>query len=127
VLYRLLADVTVLLHLSFVVFVMLGGLLVLWKPLLAWCHVPAVFWGAAIEFLGWVCPLTYLENMLRSKGSGPAYETGFVDNYIVPLLYPADLTRTMHIGLGLIVLVVNSGVYWTLWHKSRKRNKTRLK
>ena len=119
--YRFLADLIVMLHLCFVVFVMLGGVLVLWKPLLAWCHVPAVLWGAGIEFLGWVCPLTHLENILRAEGSGPAYATGFVENYIMPVLYPANLTRKMHIGLGLIVLGVNVTFYWSLWHKSRKR------
>lgn len=120
-LYRFLADLIILLHLCFVVFVVLGGLLVLRKPLLAWWHVPAVIWGAAIEFLGWVCPLTYLENMLRAKGDGPVYAIGFVENYVLPVLYPADLTRTMHIGLGLIVLAVNIGLYWSLWYKSRRR------
>jgi hypothetical protein len=118
--YSYLADLVVLLHAFFVLFVMLGGLLVLWKPLMAWCHIPAVLWAAGIEFLGWICPLTPLENMLRTRGGNTGYATGFVEHYIIPLLYPAQLTRKMQIGLGLIVLVVNFVIYWGLWMKIRK-------
>ena len=102
---------------------MLGGFLVLWKSYLAWYHLPAVIWGAGIEFLGWVCPLTPLENILRDRGGEAGYSTGFVEQYIVPVLYPAALTRKMQIGLGIFVLGVNTAVYWTLWQKKRKAGK----
>ena len=121
--YGFLADFVVMLHACFVLFVMLGGFLVLWKVSLAWYHVPAVMWGAGIEFLGWVCPLTPLENMLRVRGGDAGYANGFIEHYIVPILYPAALTRKMQIGLGMIVLGVNIAVYLTLWQKSRKAEK----
>jgi hypothetical protein len=121
--YNFLADLVVLLHVGFVLFVMLGGFLVLWKSYMAWYHIPAVFWAASIEFLGWICPLTPLENMLRARGGDAGYATGFVEHYIMPILYPAALTREMQISLGIIVLGVNVAVYLTLWQKNRKAEK----
>ena len=118
--YSYFADLVVLLHACFILFALLGGLLVLWKPLMAWCHIPAVLWAAGIEFLGWICPLTPLENMLRTRGGDTGYATGFVEHYIIPLLYPAQLTRKMQIGFGLIVLGMNLVIYWGLWAKIRK-------
>jgi hypothetical protein len=107
----LLADVLVVLHLAFVVFVVAGGLLVLYRRWLAWVHVPAALWGAAIALGGFVCPLTPLENSLREAGGGTAYTTGFIEHYIVPVLYPGALTRTIQIGAGVFVLVVNAILY----------------
>ncbi len=121
--YSYLADFIVLLHAFFVLFVLLGGFLVLWKSFMAWYHIPAVFWAASIEFFGWICPLTPLENMLRAKGGDTGYATGFVEHYILPILYPAALTRKMQIGLGIIVLGVNIAVYLTFWQKIRKAEK----
>jgi hypothetical protein len=120
VVYNFLADFVVVLHVCFVLFVVLGGFLVLWKDSMAWCHIPAVMWGAGIEFFGWICPLTPLENMLREKGGDAGYATGFVEHYIVPILYPAIFAREMQIGLGMIVLGVNVAVYLTLWQKNWK-------
>jgi hypothetical protein len=115
-LYRVFADLVVVVHLAFVLFAVLGGLLVLrWKRC-AWLHVPAVVWAALIEFAGWVCPLTPLEIWLREKGGAIAYRSGFVEHYILPLLYPAVLTRRLQIVLGLFVLGVNLGIYgWVLY------------
>ena len=118
--YSFLADIVVLLHLFFVVFALLGGILVLWKSTIAWLHVPAVFWAAGIEFLGWVCPLTPLENFLRNRGGGVGYESGFVEHYIMPILYPVSLTREVQIGLGLVVVFVNIGIYILVWYRKRK-------
>ena len=118
--YNFFADLVVFLHVSFVLFVMLGGFLVLWKSYIAWYHIPAVIWGAGIEFLGWICPLTFLENLLRAKGGDKSYATGFIEHYIMPILYPAVLTRKMQMGLGILVLGVNIAVYWTLWQRIRK-------
>ena len=118
--YSYLADLVLLLHAFFVLFVLLGGLLVLRKPFMAWCHIPAVLWAAGIEFLGWICPLTPLENMLRTRGGDTGYATGFVEHYIIPLLYPAQLTRKMQIGFGMIVLGINFVIYWGLWAQNRK-------
>ena len=119
--YSLLADIVVLLHLSFVLFAVMGGLLVLWKSSIAWFHLPAVIWAVGIEFLGWICPLTPLENMLRHRSGAAGYESGFVEQYIMPILYPVSLTRQIQIGLGLVVLVVNIGIYIFVWYKIRHR------
>ena len=93
--YRLLADAVVLLHLAFVFFVFLGGLLVLRRPRLLWVHLPAVAWGAWVEFTGRVCPLTPLENWLRRRGGGPGYASDFIEHYIEPFLYPPLLSIRM--------------------------------
>ena len=109
--YRLLADATVVLHFGFVLFVIGGGILVWRYPRLAWLHVPAALWGALIEFAGWVCPLTPLENWLREQGGQQAYATSFVEHYLMPVLYPASLTREVQWVLGGLVLVVNVILY----------------
>ena len=121
--YHLLADLVVVIHLLFVLFVMLGGLLVLRWRVCAWIHLPAVIWAALIEFSGWICPLTPLENHLRIKGGSSGYESGFVEHYIIPLLYPAQLTRTMQIVLGLLVMVVNLVIYLWVWHRYGTKRK----
>ena len=105
--YRLLADATVVLHLGFVLFVIGGGILVWRHPRLAWLHVPAALWGALIEFAGWVCPLTPLENWLREQGGQQAYAASFVEHYLIPVLYPESLTRVVQWVLGGLVLLVN--------------------
>jgi len=109
--FRLLADATVVVHLAFVVFVLLGGLLVGRRPRVAWLHVPAVAWGAWVEFAGWPCPLTPLENWLRTKGGAAAYGSSFVEHYLLPVLYPALLSRELQWVLGTIVFVVNALLY----------------
>ena len=121
--YNSLADLVVIVHFLFVLFVLLGGFLVLWKSHIAWYHVPAVLWGASIEFLGWICPLTPVENLLREKGGVAGYNVGFVEHYIVPILYPASLTRQLQIILGIIVLGINIGIYFTVWMRMRKAGK----
>ena len=118
--YNFLADLVVVLHSFFVLFVLLGGFLVLWKPSVAWYHLPAVFWAAWLEFSGWICPLTPLENLLRQKGGVAGYNVGFVEHYIVPILYPTSLTRQMQFTLGMIVLSLNIGVYFIVWMRMRK-------
>lgn len=117
--YGLLADLVVGVHFLFVLFVVFGGLLVLHRPALAWVHLPAAVWGALIEFAGWICPLTPLEKALRAREGGTGYEGGFVEHYVLPVLYPAALTRTVQVGLGLLVLLVNAAVYWRLWRRRR--------
>lgn len=109
--YRLLADATVVAHLAFVLFVVGGGLLVLRWPRLAWLHLPAAIWGAFIEFAGWICPLTPLENWLRRRGGEQGYDVSFVEHYLIPVLYPEALSREMQWMLGSLVLVINLTVY----------------
>lgn len=110
-LYRVLADIVLVLHLAFVLFVVLGGLLVWRRPWVAWLHVPAAVWGALIMFAGWICPLTPLENRLRRLGGEAGYEGGFVEEYVLAILYPSGLTRTHQVVLGALVLVLNLAVY----------------
>ena len=118
--YRLLADLVVILHLAFVAFALFGGLLALkWKRIV-WLHAPAVLWAAAIEFGGWICPLTPLEIWLREQGGETGYRSSFIDYYILPLLYPAGLTREVQFVLGVVVLAVNIAGYAWLWRSWRK-------
>jgi len=109
--YRALADLILALHLVFVLFVVLGGLLVLRWPRIAWLHIPAAIWGVLIEFTGWICPLTPLENSLRTRGGEAGYSGGFIEHYIQPLLYPAGLTRSTQVVLGSVVLILNLTAY----------------
>lgn len=113
-LVSLAADLVASLHFAFVVFVVLGGLLVLRWPRLAWLHLPAVAWGASIELLGWICPLTPLENRLRHEAGLAGYEGGFVEHYLLPLLYPASLSRSVQVILGLSVLLINAVLYGSI-------------
>jgi hypothetical protein len=115
--YRILADAVLLLHFAFVAFVVLGGLFVLRWPRLAWLHLPAALWGAAIEFAGAVCPLTPLENRLRALGGGAGYSGGFIQHYLVSLIYPAGLTRPIQIALGILVVAINLAIYLCLWRR----------
>ena len=117
--YTLFADIVVLVHLCFVGFVFLGGLLVWRWPGLAWVHAPAALWGATIEWTGGICPLTPLENWLRSQGGEVGYATDFVAQYLLPLLYPAGLTRATQLVLGGLVLVVNGAAYGWIWVNRR--------
>ena len=92
--FRIFADATVVLHLGFVLFVIFGGLLVARCPWIAWIHLPSAAWGAWVEFAGWVCPLTPLENWLRQQGGGPGYTSSFIEHYLMPILLPIlSLTR----------------------------------
>lgn len=119
--YRGLADFVVVVHAAFVVFVVLGGLLVLRRPRLAWLHVPAAIWGALIEFAGWGCPLTPLENALRARGGEAGYSGGFIEHYLLPVLYPGGLTRNVQIVLGSVALLVNITVYALVIARRRRR------
>ncbi len=110
-LYRLLADLVVVAHLLFIIYAILGGLLGLWNRWSLAVHVPAAVWIAIIEFRGWICPLTPLENRLRSAGGAAGYAGGFVEHYLIPVIYPAGLTRTMQFVLGGVAVVVNVAVY----------------
>ena len=118
--YGLFADAVLLAHAAFVAFVVLGGLLVLRWPHLAWVHLPVVAWGAGIQFTGGICPLTPLENHLRALAHEQGYAGGFVEHYVFGLLYPEGLTRDVQILLGLGVLALNGAVYAWLWYRRRQ-------
>lgn len=117
--YGALAELVVTLHFGFVLFVVLGGLLVLRWPWVAWVHLPAAGWGALIELWGWICPLTPLEKWLRRQGGLAGYQGGFVEHYILPVLYPTGLTRGVQLVLGAAVVAVNATVYWVVFRRRR--------
>jgi hypothetical protein len=116
-LYRLLADVLVVFHTCFVLFVVLGGLLVLRWPRLAWVHLPAAAWGAWVEFSSTVCPLTPLENHLRHLGGEAGYSGGFIAHYLLPVLYPAGLSPRVQVVLGIFVVLLNVAAYFVVWRR----------
>ena len=113
--YRFLADLVVLGHLAFILFAVFGGALAFLSRRWVWVHLPTVLWAALIELVGMECPLTPLESWLRERGGGHGYRGGFVEHYILPILYPDSLTRPSQVVLGLLVLGINLGVYgWVL-------------
>ena len=123
---RFLTDLVVGFHFLFVLFVVLGGLLVLRWPWVAYLHLPAAAWGALIEFGGWVCPLTPLEQSLRRSAGDAGYSGGFIEHYILPLLYPSALTRHLQILLGVLVLALNLAIYGLLLRRRGKKLPTDL-
>ena len=120
-LYGPLAEVVVVIHFCFVLFVLFGGLLALRWRWVAWVHLPAAVWGALIELAGWVCPLTPLEKWLRRQGGQAGYEGTFIEHYILALLYPRGLTRPVQLALGLVVIALNVFIYWRFFSRSRPR------
>ena len=123
--FRLLADATVVIHFAFVLFVVAGGLLVLRWPRLAFVHLPAAIWGAWVEFAGWICPLTPIENWLRRRGGEAVYTASFVDQYITPILYPSSLSREIQWVLGGVVVTVNVCVYLLILRRVRSSGSSR--
>ena len=118
--YALAADVILLVHGLFIGFAVLGGLLALRRPAAAVLHLPAAAWAAWIELSGGICPLTPLENRMRALAGETPYGGGFVEHYLLPLIYPAGLTTEIQVALGLGVLVVNGAIYaWVLRRRRR--------
>ena len=118
--FRGAADVVLVVHLAFVLFVVFGGLLVFRWPRVAWLHVPVALYGALIEFVGFVCPLTPLEVWLRRQGGEAGYSGGFVEHYVTAALYPTGLTREVQLALGVGVLALNAVVYGVLLRRRRR-------
>lgn len=120
-LYRLLADFVLWIHFLFVLFVVFGGLFAVKWHRIVWLHLLAAVWGAMIEFSGWICPLTPLENWLRQEGGAAGYRADFVARYLLPVLYPEGLTRKVQIALGIFVIVINLVIYsWVLRREKYK-------
>lgn len=122
--YRLLADAVIVIHAAFVAFVVLGGLVVLRWPKMAWAHLPAAVWGALIEFSGWICPLTPLENALRERAGESGYRGGFIEHYLLRTLYPDGLTRQAQFVLGALVIVINGAAYTLVAVRHRRGQNT---
>ena len=119
---KLIADILVLFHIGFILFVIFGGFLVVRWRLIIWLHLPCAIWGVLIEFAGWICPLTPLENRLRNSAGSSGYSGGFIENYIIPLIYPTELTREIQYALGFGVIAINLCAYGlVLYYKSKKQ------
>jgi hypothetical protein len=116
------ADLLVILHLLFIIFVLLGGLLVARWRWVALLHIPAAIWGTLIEYQGWICPLTPVEQQLRQAAGETGYEGGFVEHYILPIIYPDFLSREIQIGMGTVVIICNLLVYaWVVYRFAQQR------
>ena len=120
---KLAADFVVLLHLAFILFVVLGGLVVFRWPRFMWLHLPAAAWGAFIELSGRVCPLTPLENRLRIAAGETGYSGGFIEEYLIPVVYPDGLTRWGQISLGVGVVAINLVFYGLLVTRRPRANR----
>ena len=117
--YSTLADLVVVLHFAFILFVVFGALLVWRYPRVIFVHLPAATWGAIAEFGAIVCPLTYLENHLRDAAGGPTIETTFIEHYLVPIVYPPSLSYGVQIVLGTLLVSFNAFLYYRLWRRRR--------
>jgi hypothetical protein len=118
--YGILADIVVWIHLAFVLFAVLGAILVIWWRWIFWLHLPAIFWAVWMEFSGKICPLTPLENWLRIRAGQGGYRGDFVEHYLMPVLYPVGLTRNIQILLGLLVIIINAALYGYIIFQSRR-------
>jgi len=118
--YRALADLVVLTHAAFVAFVLGGGFLAVRWRRVAWIHLPAAVWGALIEFAGWICPLTPLENDLRARAGEAGYSGGFVEHYVLHALYPSGLTPAVQWILGAGVIAANVVAYTLVWTRRHR-------
>ena len=119
--YSFLADLLMLFHLVFILYVMAGALLIFKWPKTLWLHLPACFWGMTVEFTGWICPLTPWEIRLRRLAGDEDYNGSFIEQYLIPIIYPSGLNREMQMLLGVTVLIVNLSLYTLILLKSRKR------
>ncbi len=117
--YRVAADALLIVHLAFIAFVVLGGGLAIWRRWVPFVHLPAAFWGAFVELDNRVCPLTIWENGLRHLAGDAGYATSFVDHYLLPVIYPAGLTRGLQLGLATLVVLSNVAMYAWVWYRRR--------
>ena len=118
---RLAADAVVLIHFAFIAFVVAGGVLALRDLRWAAVHVPAALWGAYAELTATLCPLTPLENALRERAGASGYEGGFVEHYLVPLVYPPGLEPAHQRWIGAFVVALNVAVYAWAWRRAARR------
>jgi hypothetical protein len=108
---RLMADLIVVLHFAFIAFAIGGGIVVLrWRRVMV-LHLPCVGWAVLVELMHWHCPLTRWENYFIARYGAEGYEGGFLDHYLIPVIYPDGLTPAIQVGIGLFVLAVNVAVY----------------
>ncbi|WP_234697194.1 DUF2784 domain-containing protein [Nitrosophilus alvini] len=122
-LFRIAADILVILHFIFILFVLFGGFLVLRRRWIMYLHIPAVIWGALVEIKGWICPLTPWEQYFRQISGEEGYTGGFIEHYLLHIIYPAGITREIEILLGIFVIVLNLGIYSFVVVKSLHKNR----
>jgi len=115
-----LANLIIIVHFVFILFVLFGGLLVLWRRGWIWLHLPAISWGFLVELNGWLCPLTPWENHFRQLAGRLVYEGDFISEYLIPLIYPAELTRQMQYMFAALVIVMNAIIYLYIWRRSKQ-------
>jgi len=124
-LYRILADTVLILHVLFILFAFFGGLLILWRKWVLYIHLPAATWGVLVEVMHWICPLTSTENYLRHMAGDAGYSGGFIEHYLLAIIYPQGLTPQIQLVLGVMVLLSNVLIYVFVIRKLR-REKSKL-
>ena len=120
--YKLLADLVLLVHLAFIIFVIFGGLLAIKNVKWAWLHAPAAVWAGLVEFAGWICPLTHLENLLCFRAGASTYQDSFIAHYLFPLIYPTELTRNVQILIGTGVVLISLFIYSLVLYKRIRKS-----
>lgn len=120
-LYRILADLVLTVHLSFIIFVIIGGFLLLKNKKWMIIHLPAIIWAIILEIKGWICPLTPIENWFRGKGGQEIYKQSFIEHYLIPIIYPDKLTRRFQITLVCSIIIINVALYLWVYRKTRKK------
>jgi len=121
--YELAAELTLIIHFTFILFVVFGALLFFITTKIIFIHIPAFIWGSYIELTNSICPLTYLENWLLHKANLTTYSEGFIQNYLVPIVYPVSLTKDLQIYLGIALIVINIVFYVFIFNKLKKNFK----
>ena len=121
--YSILSQLIVLLHFAFILFVIFGAFLVLRWHKIAWIHIPFALWGMGVEYFNIICPLTPWENHFRQLAGSTVYESGFIEHYIIPLMYPEVLSRNLQFILGSIVLIINGLIYGIVICRALKKQK----
>ena len=121
--YLILADLLVVVHFLFIIFALLGGLLLIWRGSLIFVHLPAVLWAALISFNGWICPLTPLENYLRGVAGTEGYQEGYISHYLIPIIYPSRLTLNIQLLMGILVIAINFGIYAFVYYQCMAKRK----
>ena len=121
--YELAANLTLIVHFAFILFVVFGALLFFVATKIIFIHFPALIWGSYIELTNSICPLTYLENWFLDKANLTTYSEGFIQNYLMPIVYPVSLTKDLQVYLGIAIIVINIVFYAFIFNKLKKNFK----
>ena len=117
--FEIFATLALLLHFSFILFVIFGAILILKFKKIIYVHIPAVTWGVYIELSHSTCPLTHLENFFLKKAGKDQYSVDFIENYIFKIIYPPALNYEIQTYLGVILIFVNLLIYYYIVKKIR--------